>query len=93
MLACTLPAVTPPLVNTGLEVSSVDKNILASQQRGRKARIPLSPASIVHEKLKTSTIITKDFLALFPLCEKFKYAKADTVSQSTHQMFALCSIC
>lgn len=42
MLACTLPGVTPPLVNTGLEVSSVDKNTLASQQRGRKARILLS---------------------------------------------------
>lgn len=34
MVACSLRGVTPPLVNTGLEVSSVDKNTLASQQRG-----------------------------------------------------------
>lgn len=70
-MACTLPGVTPPLVNTGLEVSSVDKNTLASQQKGRKARIPLSltlplalslsPESIVRRELKTSTLATSDF--------------------------------
>lgn len=61
ILACTLPGLTPPLVNTGLEVSSMDKNTLASQQRGRKARIPLSSVPIVHKELKTSTLITSDF--------------------------------
>lgn len=34
--------VTPPRVNTGLEVSSTDKNTPTSQQRGIHARIPLS---------------------------------------------------
>ena len=62
MLACALPAVTPPLVNTGLEVSSVDKNTLASQQRGKrksqKSSLLFSSAPIVHEELKTPTLIT-----------------------------------
>lgn len=41
----------------------MDKNKLASQQRGgRKARILLSSAPIVHEELKTSTLIASDFL-------------------------------
>ncbi len=81
MLACTLPAVTPPLVNTGLEVSSVDKNTLASQQRGRKARILLSSATIVHEELKTSALLC---CCIWQICNvvKFKYTKVVRVSQS-----------
>lgn len=58
-------AVTPPLVNTGLEVSSEDKNTLASQQRGRNARILLSSSTIVHREMKPPTFITS-FL-FFPL--------------------------
>lgn len=101
MLACTLPAVTPPLVNTGLEVSSVDKNTLASQQRGRKARILLSSATIVHEELKTSALLC---CCIWQICNvvKFKYTKVVRVSQSRClQRWAavlvnaciLCSIC
>lgn len=52
MLACILSSVTPPLVNTGLEVSSVDKNTLAFPYRGRKCRILLSSKSIVNTELK-----------------------------------------
>lgn len=40
ILVFSVPGVTPPLVNTGLEVSSEDKNTLASQPRGENARIP-----------------------------------------------------
>lgn len=78
MLACTLPAVTPPLVNTGLEVSSVDKNTLASQQRGRKARILLSSVPIVHEEVNTPTLIPSFaffFLADLQCCGKFRVTK------------------
>lgn len=39
-------AVTPPRVNTGLEVSSTDKNTFASQQTGTGARIPFSSPPI-----------------------------------------------
>lgn len=70
MLVCTLSSVTPPLVNTGLEVSSVDKNTLASQQRGRKARIPLSPEPIVHQQLKTSTFIISNSWIFFAFCSE-----------------------
>lgn len=85
MLACTLPAVTPPLVNTGLKVSSVDKNTLASQPRGRKARILRSSVPIVHEELKTSTLTCCCFCFFWQICNvvKFKHTKVDRVSQST----------
>lgn len=44
-------AVTPPRVNTGLEVSSTDKNTPTSQQRGIHARIPLPSSSVLERML------------------------------------------
>lgn len=61
MLARALPAVTPPLVNTGLEVSSVDKNTLGARQRGR---ILLPSVPIVHEAPKPPTVL-QSFMGFF----------------------------
>lgn len=68
-------AVTPPLVNTGLEAFSEDKNTLASQQRGRNARILLSSSTILHREIKPPTFITRFPFSLFFIwgccCDKY----------------------
>lgn len=87
MLACTLPAVTPPLVNTGLEVSSVDKNTLASQQRGKeKARSLLFPSLLRLLCTRSWRLPHSSQVWLFfwggglqICCEKFKCGKVETV--------------
>lgn len=50
-------AVTPPRVNTGLEVSSTDKNTLASQQRGKHARIPLCSPPALERMLHSAQVV------------------------------------
>lgn len=64
-------AVTPPRVNTGLEVSSTDKNTPTSQQRGIRARIPLSSFSCFRKNVThiTSSLfnlkIHRDLLEIY----------------------------
>lgn len=80
MLAFTLPGVTPPLVNTGLEVSSVDKNTLASQQREKSQNSSLICAYCARRASKVSlNIHLKCFIfgADLQCYVKFKHTKVE----------------
>lgn len=79
MLACSPPGVTPPLVNTGLEVSSLDKNTPTSLQRERKRKteadggkqIPFACTPIMPSELKIYTLpLQYLYIYVCNLCKK-----------------------